>query len=199
LEPSPPLAAEHGGLKRHLVDRFDADANARCGQRIGGPAGRKIGGKERRPADAVVDEVRRDLALQELAVRRHQAGAHRQAIVEGVLLVPERIEPRDRSRLEIGDRENVAKVGRTEKRPVGHEAVDVKPASLQPHELLQIDIELWLEDPDPDGAGPDAAAHIGEEIVGVREREGEALALEIGPQSPPIAAQIRRGRFLRFV
>src|SRR5689334_20083063 len=83
------IAAEHGSLKFPLVDGLDADANAGSGQRIGRASGRKIGGEERRPADAVVDEIRRGLALEKLAIRRHQSGANRQLVGQGILLVPE--------------------------------------------------------------------------------------------------------------
>src|SRR5262249_56366009 len=56
-----------------------------------------------------------------------------------------------------------------------------------------------LKAPERDGAGPDPAADIGEKIVGVVERNGNADAVEIGPQSTPIAGQRRgRGRRRRF-
>src|SRR5262249_55612066 len=194
------IAAEHGRLKCPLVDGRDPNANPRGGQRIGRSSGRKIGGEKGGPADGVVDEVRSRLALEKLAVRRHQAGANGQAVIEGVLLVPEGIEPSDRSSLEIRNGENIVEICRTEKRPVGDEAVGVKFATLPSHELLQIEIELRLKHPDRDGAGPDPAAHIGQKIVGIVEGEGDAVAVEIGPQSTPIAGQRGggRGRWGRF-
>src|SRR5262249_46096929 len=127
---------------------LDADASAGRGQRIGRSSGRKIGGEKRGPADGVVDEVRRRLALEELAIRRHQAGADGQAVIEGVLLVPKRIEPRDRSGFEIRNGENIVEIRGTEKKPVGDEAVGWKFAPLPSHELLQIEVELGLKDPD---------------------------------------------------
>src|SRR5690242_5640693 len=83
------IAAEHGSLKFPLIDGLDADANAGSGERISRPSSRKIGGQKRRPADAVVDEIRSRLALEKLAVRRHQAGTNRQLAGQGILLVPE--------------------------------------------------------------------------------------------------------------
>src|SRR5258708_15741576 len=124
-----------------------------------------------------------------LAARRHGAGANGQAVMEGVLLVPERIEPRDRSGFEVRNRENIIEVGRTEKGSVGDEAVSVKFAALPSQELLQIEIELRLKDSDRDRAGSDPAADVGQKIVGIVEGEGDAVAVEIGPQSTPIAGQ----------
>ena len=83
------VTAEHGSLKCPLIDGLDAHANAGSRERIGWASGRKIGGQERRPADTVVDEIRRGLALEKLAVRRHQAGTNRQLAGQGILLVPE--------------------------------------------------------------------------------------------------------------
>src|SRR5262249_39924865 len=179
---------------------LDADASAGRGQRIGRSSGRKIGGEKRRPADGVVDEVRGRLALEKLAVRRHQAGADGQAVIEGVLLVPKRIEPRDRSGFEVRDRENIVEIRGTEQRPMGDEAVGVKFAALPSHELLQIEGELRLKAPDGDGARSDPATDVGEKIVGIVESEGDAVAVEIGAQSTPIAGQGGggRGRWGRF-
>jgi hypothetical protein len=166
---------------------------AGSGERIGRSSGGKISGEKRRPADAVVDEVRGRLALQKLTIRRHQPGTNGEALFE-VLLVPKRIEPSDRPGFKIGDGENVAEIGRTEKRPVGDEAVGVEFSPVPAHELLQIEIELRLKNSDPDGAGPDSAADIGEKVVGVVERDGDAVAVEIGPQPTPIAGQGGGGR-----
>src|SRR5262249_20465009 len=167
----------------------DANANAGSGEWIGRASGRKIGGEKRRPADGVVDEVRGRLALEKLAVRGHEAGANGQAVIESVLFVPKRIEPRHRSGFEIRNRENIVEIRGTEERPVDDEAVGVKFATLPSQELLQIEIELWLKHPDGDGAGPDPAADIRQKIVGIVEGEGDAVAVEIGPQSTPIAGQ----------
>src|SRR5262249_35920975 len=146
------IAAEHGRLKCPLIRGLDADANAGSGQRIGRASGRKIGGEKRRPADRVVDEVRRRLALEKLAIRRHEAGANGEAVVEGVLLVPKRIEPSDRPGFEIRNRENIVEIRGTEKRPVGDEPVSVKFAALPSQKLLQVEVELRLKHSDRDGA-----------------------------------------------
>src|SRR5713226_1884486 len=130
------IAAEHGGLQHHVLGRLDADANTRSGKRIGRSPGWKIGGKKHRPADAVVDEVRSRLALEKLAVRRHETGANGQAVVEDVLLIPKRIEPRDWSRFEIRHGQNTAEISRTEKRPMGDETMSVKSASLPSRKLV---------------------------------------------------------------
>jgi len=82
---------------------------------------------------------------------------------------------------------------------VGDEAVGVKFAALPSHELLQIEVELRLKNPDRDGARPDPAADIGQKIVGIVEGEGDAVALEIRAQSTPIAGQGGgRRRWRRF-
>src|SRR5262249_23615873 len=168
-------------------------ANPGGGQRISRPSGRKIGGEKRWPADGVVDEVRSRLALEKLAVRRHQAGANGQAVIEGVLLVPEGIEPSDRSGFEIRNGEDIVEICLTEKRPMGDEAMGVKFATLPSRELVQVEVELRLKNPDRDGARSDPATDVGEEIVGIVEGEGDAVVVEIGPQSTPIAGQ-RGGR-----
>jgi hypothetical protein len=180
-------------LKRHVIARLDPHANAGSGQRIGGSPAGKIGGKKHRPADAVVDEVRGGLALEKLAVRRHQTGAHGQAVIEGILLIPKRVEPRDRSGFQIGHRQEVAEVSRTEKRAVGDERVGVKVAAVPSGELAQIEFERRLKCAEADGATSDPAMDIGEKIVGVVEGECDAAGLEGGPQTAPITAQCRSG------
>jgi hypothetical protein len=64
---------------------------------------------------------------------------------------------------------------------------------------LQVEVDLWLKDPDPDRAGLDSAADIGQEIVGVADSKGDAEALKVGPQSTPIAGQVRLARRRRIV
>src|SRR5262249_17811915 len=83
-------------------------------------------------------------------------------------------------------------IGRTEKRPVRDEAVGVEFAAVPAHQLLQIEIELRLKDSDANGAGPDPAANIGQKVVGIVERDGDAVALEIRAHPTPIAGQGRR-------
>jgi len=79
------------------------------------------------------------------------------------------------------------------------EAMRVEFAALPAHKLLQVEVELRLKDSDPDGAGPDAAADISEKVVGVVERDRDAVAVEIGPQPTPIAGQGGgRSRWRRF-
>src|SRR5262249_48644641 len=85
-------------------------------------------------------------AVEKVAIRRHQAGANGQAVVEGVLLVPKRIEPSDRPGFEIGNGENIAEIRGTEQRPMGDETVGVKFASLPSHELVEVEVELRLKD-----------------------------------------------------
>src|SRR6476660_560249 len=72
---------------------------------------------------------------------------------------------------------------------MGDEAVGVEFAALPAEELLQIDVELRLKDSDCDGPGPDPATDIRQKIVGVVERNSDAVAVEIGPQPTPIAGQ----------
>jgi hypothetical protein len=55
------IAAEHGRLKRHVVGGLDPHANAWVRKRISRSSSRKIASKKCRPADAVVDEIRRSL------------------------------------------------------------------------------------------------------------------------------------------
>src|SRR6516225_534516 len=182
------IAAEYRALECPLVRWRDPDAKAGSGKRIGRSSCGKIGGEKRRPADAVVDEVRGRLALQKLAVGRHQPYANGQAFFE-VLFVPEGIEARDRTGFQVGDSENIAEIGWTEKRPMGDEAVSVELATLPAEELLQIEIDLRLKNSDPDGARANSAADIGEKVVGIIQRDVHAVALEVGPQSAPIAGQ----------
>src|SRR5262249_34178145 len=101
------IAAEYRGLKRPLVGGLDADANAGSGERIGRSVRGKIGVEECRPTDSVVDEVRGCLALEKLAVRRHEPRANGQPVGESVLLVPEGIEPGDRPSLQVRHRQNI--------------------------------------------------------------------------------------------
>src|SRR5205807_1225096 len=117
------IAAEHSGLKHHFIDRLDPYANAWIRKRVRRPSRRKIGGKEHRPADAVVYEIRRGLALEKLAIRRHETGADGQAVIEGILFVPKRVEPRHRSSFKVRYSHNIAEVRRTKSRPMGDEAV----------------------------------------------------------------------------
>ena len=126
------IAAEHRGLERYIVARLHAHTNAGVRQRIGRSRSRQVGGEKGRPADAVVDEVSRSLALQELAIRQHQAGADGPAIVRRLVLVPERVEPRDRSGLEIRHCQNVAEIIRTNERTMGDEPVDMDWVTLPP-------------------------------------------------------------------
>src|SRR6202158_5463888 len=86
------IAAEHGCLKRHVLSGLYPHANARVRKRIGRSSGRKIASKKCGPADTVVDEIRRSLALEKLAIPRHETGANGQAVIEGALVVPKRIE-----------------------------------------------------------------------------------------------------------
>jgi len=72
---------------------------------------------------------------------------------------------------------------------MGDEAVSVELATLPAEELLQIEIELRLKNSDPDGARTNSAADIGEKVVGIIQRDVDAVALEVGPQSAPIAGQ----------
>jgi hypothetical protein len=180
------IPAVHSGLKRHIVARLHAHANAGGGQRIDWSRARQVRIEKARPADAVVDEVGRGMALEEMAIRQDQAGADGPAVVGRVLLVPERVEARDRSRLQIRHRQDIAEIVRTEKRTMGDERADVDSPTLPPHEPVQIEIELWLEDPEHDRAGLDPSADVGQEIVGIAESDGDAEALEIGPQPTPI-------------
>jgi hypothetical protein len=131
------IAAEHRGLERHLICGLDQNANARGRQRVGWSAGGKIGGEKGGPTDAIVDEVRGGLALQKLAVRRHQTKAHGKAAIEGALLIPKRIKPRDRPGFEIRDRQNIAEVRLTEERAMGNETMGVKMAALPAQELCK--------------------------------------------------------------
>jgi hypothetical protein len=180
-------------LKRHVVPRLDPNANAGSGQRIGrSPAG-KIGGKKHRPADAVIDEVRGGLALEKLAVRRHQTGADGQAIIEGILLIPKRVEPRDRTGFQIGHCQKVAEVGRTEEWAVRDEPMGVEVAAVPSGKLAQIEVERRLKRAETDGASSNPAADVRQEIVGIVESERDTVALERGPQAAPITAQRRSG------
>jgi hypothetical protein len=194
------IAAEDTGLKGEVVARLEADTHAGRGQGIGRAGGGEVPREEGRPADAVVDEVRGRLALRELAVRQHQPRADGPFVVGCVLLVPERIKPCDRSRLEIGDREDIPEISLAEERAMGDEPMDVNVSSLPIGKLLQIDVELRLKHAEVDLAGPDAAADIGEEIVGIGERYGDAVVLEIGSNPAPIAGGVGsagRGRLIR--
>jgi hypothetical protein len=64
---------------------------------------------------------------------------------------------------------------------MGNETMGVKMAALPAQELLQVDVELRLKDPDSDGARADAATDIRQEVIGVIEVEDKAFALEIRP------------------
>ena len=59
-------------------------------------------------------------------------------------------------------------------------------STLPPCKLLQVEVDLRLEGPEPDRAGLDPAADIGQEVAGVVEGDGDALTFEIGPQPTPI-------------
>lgn len=113
-----------------------------------------------------------------------------------------RIEPRDRPCFEVRDGEDISKVCRTECRPMRDKAVGVKMAALPPHELSQIEVELRLKRAESDATTPDPATNVREEIVGIIKGECDAVALEIGPQSTPIAGQCGlrgSGGFVRSV
>ena len=69
------IAAEHRRLQGDFVNWFEANPHPWSGKRVSRPSGGKVGGKECRPADSIVDEIRRGLALEELAVRRHETRA----------------------------------------------------------------------------------------------------------------------------
>src|ERR1700682_4491603 len=129
---------------------------------------------------------------------RLKTDANGQAVIEGVLFVPKRIEPRHGSSFEIRDGQNIAEIRRTESRPVGDEGMGVEFASLPAHKLFQIDVERWLKNPDSDGAGFDSDMDIRQKVIGIVERKSDAMALEIRPQSAPIAGQVRLGDFARF-
>ena len=81
--------------------------------------------------------------------------------------------------------QDVAEIVRAEERTVGDESVDVHEPALPSRKLLQVEIELRLDGAEPDRAGLDPAADIGQEIGGVGQRKGDAVALEIGPQACP--------------
>jgi hypothetical protein len=136
--------------------------------------------------------------LEKLAIRRHETGANGQAVIKGVLFVPKRIEPCHRSSFEIRHRQNIAEIRRTEKRPVGDEAMGVEFASLPAHKLFQIDVERRLKNPDSDSARSDSTMNIRQKVVGIIEGKSDAMAIEIRPQSPPIAGQVGLGDFARF-
>jgi hypothetical protein len=53
--------------------------------------------------------------------------------------------------------------------------------ALPPGELLQVEVELWLDGAEPDCAGLDPAAEVGQEVGRIGERQDHAVALEIGP------------------
>jgi hypothetical protein len=55
-----------------------------------------------------------------------------------------------------------------------------------------------LKNPDSDGAGSDSAMDIRHKVVGIANCKSDAKALEIRPQSPPIAGQVGLGDFARF-
>src|ERR1700745_1168415 len=57
-------------------------------------------------------------------------------------------------------------------------------------------MEIWrrLKDPDRDRAGSDPAANVGQKVVGIVEGDGDAVVVEIGPQSTPITGQGAGGR-----
>jgi hypothetical protein len=106
------------------------------------------------------------------------------------MLVPERVEPRDRCRLEIRHCQDVAEIVGTERRTIGDQAVDMDSIPLPAQKLLQVEVDLRLEDTDHRSAGLDPAAHIGQEIVGVAEGKGDALALKIRSLATPIARRV---------
>jgi hypothetical protein len=178
------------GLELHVVARLHANADAGRRQRIGRSRGRQVGGEKIRPADAVVDEIGCGLALQELAIRQHQSDADRPEVVGPVLLVPERVKPRHRSRFDIRHGEQVADIVGAEQRTIGDEPVHMDEPALPADKLLQVEVELWLHGAKPDRASLDPTAEVGKEIGRVGERQRDAVALEIRPQPAPITGEV---------
>jgi hypothetical protein len=72
--------------------------------------------------------------------------------------------------------------------------VDVNESALPSRKLLQVEIELRLNGAEPDRAGLDPTADIGQEISGVGQRKRNAVALEIRPQASPIPRKVRLTR-----
>jgi len=69
--------------------------------------------------------------------------------------------------------------------------VDVDQPTLPSRKLLQVEVELRLDSPEPDRAGLDPAADISQEISGVGERKRNAVAFEIRPQPASITRKVR--------
>jgi hypothetical protein len=119
-------------------------------------------------------------AKERLAVGKHQAEANRPKITGRVVLVPERIKALHRPGLDVRHAEEIAEVVRAEQRTVGDETVDVNAIALQARQFLQVEIKLRLERAEPDRAGFDPAADIGEQIVGIGECERDATIIKGG-------------------
>ena len=112
-------------------------------------------------------------------------------VVRSVLLVPERVEPRHRSRFDVRHGQDVAEIVRAEERTVGDESVDVDQPALPSCKLLQVEIELRLDGAERDRAGLDPTADVSKEIGSVGQRKRNAVALEVRPQASPIPRKVR--------
>lgn len=63
------IAIVDAGKKRQLVVRLERDRDARCCERVRGPAARQVVGGNRRPPPRTVDERATTLGKQELRIR----------------------------------------------------------------------------------------------------------------------------------
>ena len=183
------LSIENRREDRELRRRIDLDPDGRRRQRIGRPALRQVEGRQTRPAEGGVHEIRGVAARQELDVDADLARAHGDPVAE-FLLVPKLVEPRRRQPGDIVDRQEIADVFLRQVAPVDLEHVGVQRAAGEPEDFLSVDIELDVEAPGEGGAPPDAAGNVTVGVAEVERAQMHALRRE------PIAGvgDARQGR-----
>jgi malic enzyme len=80
------IAVEHGDQQSHVPDRLGLKANARRGERVGRPAARHVGCRDRGPV--ALQEHHAEIAIEEFDVRRELTKPQRRGVVPQCLLEP---------------------------------------------------------------------------------------------------------------